>query len=135
MDKHKQKFTGNSLKTIFPTHIGYDLEKMREATRNSDSLPLGQAGFESVCNILNAFKVALQKRELDIDTYPGVSYVWQEIQYPLGALGRYFNLETRGGFIPENQTANIFIWYIGQKIDELKEMAEEIDVDWTSGRI
>jgi hypothetical protein len=130
VDKHKQKFQGKSLESIFTVQMGYYLETMREATRDIDSLPVGQAGFESVRNILNSFKSALKDRELDIDTYPGVYDVWEELQYPLSALGRYFNLETEKGFIPENQTANIFVWYVGQKMDDLREMAREIDIDY-----
>ena len=130
VNKHKQKFKGSSLEAIFTADMDYYLEKMREGTRDSTSLPVAQASFEAVHNMLNSFKVALQDRELDIDTYPGVYDVWEELQYPLGVLGRYFNLETEKGFIPENQTANIFVWYVGQKMDDLREMAREIDIDY-----
>jgi len=130
VDKHKQKFKGRNLEAIFPAQMDYYLEKMREATRDSTSLPIGRASFEAVRNILNSFKAALQDRELGIDTYPGVYDVWEDLQYPLAALGRYFNLEAEKGFIPENQTANIFVWYVGLKMDELREMAREIDIDY-----
>lgn len=132
MAEHKQKFRDTKLEAIFLDNWGYCLEKMREGTTHNDraSLVVAQAGCETMRCMLEAFREALRDRGMDVGTYPGVGDTWKELLYPLAALERYFGMESDDGFFPESQTANIFTWYVGKKMAELRAMAREIDLDY-----
>jgi hypothetical protein len=59
--------------------------------------------------------------------------LWSEIQYPLKELEQLFkaNKETNMKLI-NAQTARIFVDFLERKIDELKELAQEIDDEYAS---
>jgi hypothetical protein len=106
-----------------------DIERRRqlyEATYK-DSI-FGPVSLDSVKDVLKKFTEALDRRGLAIVAYPGVQDWFTETQHPLRELEAFFDTTSSSTLQPN--TAGIVVRHLHQKVDELKSMAAEIDLDW-----
>src|SRR6266568_2935287 len=77
---------------------------------------------------LKDFQSALTKRGIELDTYDAVKDVYDLLAFPMTELETYFQYIEKGEQPNINEkTAYIFAFFITKKIDELKELAREID--------
>ena len=117
---HKKKFQGEKLITIFK-HINYAMEKIRTLDI------MGKWGLDTVEATLSNFKDALGKRQEPFGD--SLKYIYDLLNYPIKELKMYFN----GTGNPPNinkQTAYIFAFFIDKHMEELKQIAKEIDGDY-----
>lgn len=126
--EHKEKFKGKKLVDLFPNSLGYFIRKMYEEIHRRKAPPsLGTTHFKPVEKALNDFRQALEKRDL-WEASESIKYIYEELEYPVGELKRYFE-----GTIDSDSSdkgANINLFFIQKKVEELKEIAEQIDEDY-----
>jgi len=130
---HKEKFRMEKLVSIFPSHLQYDLSKLREGTRKNERAAQGEIAARSIRKTLQNFQQALAKRGIELETYDSIKYLYNELEYPLCELEEFFQcviLEKEPKI--NEKAAYIFADFVARKIDELIQIAQEIDKDYSS---
>lgn len=128
--KHKEEFKAEKLANIFQKNIGYSIGKMYEAIHGGMSGPLfvlGLGHLEYIEKALESFKQALQRRGL-WEPSEGIRYTYKEMEYPISELKKYF--QGKDGSESPGEKANVNLFFVEKKIEELKGAAKEIDQDY-----
>jgi hypothetical protein len=130
---HKEKFKMEKLASLFPPSFNYALGKIFESTERADLAAIGQVSLKSINQTLQAFREALQKRGIELETYECIKDIYTLLQYPLAELEEFFQ-STKGGKQPSinRETAYIFTFFVRAQVDELKQVAQEIDDDYSA---
>jgi hypothetical protein len=130
---HKEKFRMEKLVSIFPSHLQYDLSKLREGTRKNERAPQGDIAVLSIRRTLQNFQQALAKRGIELETYDSIKYLYKELEYPLCELEEFFQCVINEKEPKNNEkAAYIFADFVTRKIEELIQIADEIDKDYSS---
>ena len=130
---HKEKFRMEKLTAVFPSTLDYHLQKVLLCTTTGEDAALGEAHLQEIKGALDAFREALARRGIELDTYESIRDVYQSLEYPLGELQRFFDTVKAGGRPHiDPRAADIFAWYVQRQVCELKKMAREIDQDYAS---
>ena len=78
--------------------------------------------------MLDTFKNGLAKRGIELETYDSIKFVYQELEYPLNELEKFFQNAKEGKTLNiDEKTAYIFVFFVEKQINELEEIAKEID--------
>jgi len=132
--KHKERFKMEKLEDIFLNtyHISKILEGISKpeygarVVRSAESL-------QSIKNVMDNFKKSLKKREIEIETYDSIKSIYELLEYPLKKLELYFKkLSREKKPAIDDKTAYIFAYFIGRHLPELKEIAKNIDTEYSS---
>jgi hypothetical protein len=126
--KHREQFASEKLVELFPGTLGYALETIGRGL--GDPARMGVLGLSVVEKTLETFRNALGRREIEISTYPGVDGVYRGLEYPVKQLRDYLN--RRPSDIASDDETRIFLYYVSDKLDDLRAMAEEIDAEYAS---
>jgi hypothetical protein len=130
---HKEKFRMEKLVSVFPSHLHYDLTKLREGTRKNERAPQGEISVQIIRRTLLDFQQALAKRGIELDTYDSIKYLYEVIEYPLHKLEVFFQGVNRAKEPNiDEKAAYIFADFVTRKIEELIQIAEGIDKDYSS---
>ena len=121
-EAHKARFRMEKLVDFFPHTIEYHLRKVAEAVRGKELPAIGTIDLSVVEKALAQFKDALSKRAST--AYDAVDYVYKEIDFPLSQI-KAFLVGTPS--VGDPRAIEIFISYVGSRIEELRKLASEID--------
>lgn len=126
--QHKEKFKNEKLADLFPNILSYVISKIYEGV-NSETphFLLAASHLETIEKTLDSFRQALGKRDL-WEASEGIRYIYEELEYPLSELNKYFKKED--GSESADKKAEIFLFFVEKKIEELEEIAKEIDEDY-----
>ncbi len=119
---HREKYMREKLAEIFHPSISYLFEKTSEGIRNNERRQFGLANFESINEMISSFEKKLEERGEE----ESIEYLKQELAYPTEKLRNYLN----GDNTVDQRAAEIFLHYIKNKIEELKQIAQEIDEEY-----
>ncbi len=125
--QHKSMYKDKKLMNLFPPTLYYYFSKMKEATYNRKNLKLGTMHIELVNKCLSSLRERMEKRQI-FNAYDSVRYLYEEIKYPLDQLGLFFKNDTESCL--NEKGAYIFVYYLEQRIEELKDLVSEIDVEY-----
>ena len=128
--KHKAKFGGNKLETVFPNTLSYSFEKIYEQIRGGHLAVMGVWGIEEVDRVLAAYRAGLESRGIQIDTYDSIKYLYDLLAYPIEQVKLYLKKESSE--IRNEKTARIFTFFIEKHLEDLKVIAREIDKEFGS---
>ena len=120
---HRKKFDGKTLTSVFLTTAPF-FSHIYDATTSSDSsADLGVVHWvEGISNVINEFRGGLKEREEPDD---GISYIYENLDYVLQHIKGCFG--GVGGTHINRKDAYIFAHFAQQQVEELKEIAREID--------
>jgi hypothetical protein len=123
---HKKRYVSDKLEQIFHG-INYDTSKLYEGIEHGEIFKTIHAGIllKEIGRILDKFENKLKEREEE----HCVTEIYREIAYPMRELVKYFKNSNTERII-NHQTAYIFVFYIDKKIEELKNIAIEIDNEY-----
>ncbi len=128
---HKKQFKKEKLVAIFSPTLGYHVEKVFESIRSGKDAAFGAINLGLIKRALQDFQLALAKRGIELDTYDVVEDLYDVLAYPMSELEAYFQHLEKGEKPNINEkTAYIFAFFITKKIDELKDVAKEIDEEY-----
>ena len=128
---HKEQFKKEKLVDIFPPTLGYYISKVFESIERGENYPLGAGNLHMVQQALKDFQSTLAKRGIELDTYNVVKDVYDVLVFPMAELETYFQHIEKGEAPNLNrEAAHIFAFFISKKIDELKDIAKEIDEEY-----
>lgn len=130
---HKDKFRMEKLASVFPDTLNYDLRKILETTGMQEDAALGEVSLQQIKQTIQAFRKTLEKRGIELETYDSIKYAYELLEYPLNELEKFFQSVKSGSQSNINEkTAYIFAFFVKKQITELRQMAQEIDEDYSS---
>jgi hypothetical protein len=133
---HKDRFRMEKLASIFLTSSpGYAFEKLYKVLLTGEiHHPIyGELNLQQIKKMLDTFKEGLARRGIELETYDSIKFMYEELEYPLNELEKFFQNAKEGKTLNINEeTAYIFVFFVEKQIDELKEIAEEIDKDYSN---
>ena len=136
LEEHKERFKMEKLVDCFRSQRGYAFEKLSQGVYESGPekaahAGMGLWGLGHIRSVLASVQEALAKREIKLDTYSGIGYLYDEVNYPIDQLEAFLDAKKAGDQTPiDEKAASIFVFFLQKKLDELHEMAREIDDDY-----
>ena len=129
---HREKFKMDKLEAIFPDTLSYYIEKIFENIGKLDHAELGLMHVKLVKEIMGKLKESLQKRGIEIDTYDSIKDLYELLEYPITELELYFDRsKTEEELRIKDKTAYIFTYFTREHLSKLKEIAKEIDSEYS----
>jgi len=120
------------LVSVFPGTSDYDLQKILETTGMQEDAALGEVSLQQIKQTIQAFREALEKRGIELETYDSIKYVYDLLEYPLGELENFFQSVKSGKESNINEkAAYIFAFFVEKQVAELRQIAQEIDEDYS----
>lgn len=130
---YKEKFKMEKLEAVFPDIYSYYIDKIFENIEKSGHPELGLMHVKLLKGVMDKLKESLQKRGIEIDTYDSIKYLYELLEYPTTELELYFGrLIAKKEPRINNKTACIFAYFIREHLSQLKEIAKEIDNEYSS---
>jgi hypothetical protein len=132
---HKEKFRMEKLTPVFAP-LDYAFQKLYEVL-GTNQIPhpvYGEPNLQQIKKTLyTTFKNALEKRGIELETYDSIKFLYEELEYPLNELEKFFRNAKEDKTLNINkETAKIFVFFVEKQIDELKEIAEEMDKEYSN---
>jgi hypothetical protein len=127
---HKAVFMNERLSNTFPDTLGYAFEKVGDAIRGSMPREVGVWGIEAVEKAMGDFRAALGRRDMELDTFDTVASLYDELGYAIAELKKYLRAEPSD--VPNARMAGIVSHFVYRKVDELRDIAREIDEDYAA---
>ncbi len=133
---HKEEFKAEKLTAVLDSNRDYAVEKMYEGAANSEHAGFGAWGLSHVRDILRTFTEALARRGLELETYGSMKLVFSELEYPLDELEKFYQAAKQQQAPSQalgisTETARIFVFFVATRLAELRQMAAEIDADYS----
>jgi tetratricopeptide (TPR) repeat protein len=120
----REQFGSEKLTDLFHPSLDYMVEKLWEATHEDRGM--GRIALDQITKTIDSLDEALQRRGSGIKAYPGLKDWHRAIQHPIEELRQFF--AGSGSLHPD--TAAIVAEHVGREMNELREMAAEVDEDW-----
>jgi hypothetical protein len=130
---HKEMFKMEKLEAVFPDTLSYYIGNIFENIGKPDRAPLGLENVKLLKEIMGKLKEALQKRGIELGTYDSIKYLYELLEYPITELELYFD-RLIAEKVPRinDKTAYIFAYFVSEHLSQLKEIAKEIDDEYSS---
>ena len=126
---HRDKFRDVKLAKAFD-QVGYAFEKIFDDARR-DSIPhLGRWAVDHLQKSLEDFAKLLKERELNIDAYDSIKFLYDELDHPLAELRKF--LLNEPSEVLSSKSAIVFADALQGHFDELRDIAVEIDEEYAS---
>jgi hypothetical protein len=124
---HRAKYRDQRLQDVFPPTLGYYFQKIGGAIDGREPGDFGTMHIQLVADVINAFKERMKERGI-LQAYDPVVDLIELIEYPVQELTGYFS--GSNGSTLNTKSAHIFAFFVYKHIEELKDMAKEIDEDY-----
>lgn len=121
---HKKEFKEKKLVNEFSGQLGYYFEKIYEATAGYKPREFGIIHLDLIETSINKFKEALKERDI-LEAFENLQFTLEETEYPINQLRNFFQNNSES--VRNKNDADIFTFFLKCKIDDIIEMAKEID--------
>jgi hypothetical protein len=125
--EYKAMFKSDRLQDAFPPVLHYYFEKIFEAIHGDKPAEFGAMHVKLISETIEALKEKLKKRGV-LGAYDSITYLLDLLAYPISELSNYFSSPGSSGL--NSKSGYIFTFFIQKHLDELKEIAKEIDEDY-----
>ena len=119
---HREKFMNDKLVDCFHSSLSYIFSKVKEGIRNDIGRDFALSNFKSIIEAISTFEGKLKDRGEE----ESIEYIKEDLSYPTEKVLHY--LEGKEGV--DLRAAEIFIDYIERQVDDLKQIANEIDENY-----
>lgn len=128
-EEHKEKFKGEKLADLFSSPLSYYISKVYEVIHGGGKAlgPFGMVNLESIEKTLKSFRQALERRDL-WEASEAIRYIYKDLEYPISELKKYFQGEDDSE--SADKKANVNVFFLDKKIEELKEIAKDVDEEY-----
>ncbi len=125
--EHKAMFKEERLLSVFPSSLHYYFEKIFEAVHGNKPAEFGAIHVKAVSEVVDNFKSKLERRGA-LKAYDSVIYLLGLLEYPIKELSSYFSGASSS--VGDSKSAYIFTDFLMRRMDELKQIAKEIDEEY-----
>ena len=126
---HRKKHRENKLVDCFPPTLTYYFEKIYETLIGNMPNEFGLIHIKFISESIDKFKNELAIRGIQ-DSYDWLNYHLDLIDYPIKMVTDYFSKEIQSRL--NDKDINIFVFFIEKQINEIIDMAKEIDAGYSS---
>jgi hypothetical protein len=126
-EEHKSLFRGKSMTGSFHT-VTYAIEKIFEDLHKNTIVGMGKWGMDTLKSALDDFRKMLGERGMSVETYDSVKYHYEQIEYPLRELQKFFAGEPSE--IGSYQAAMVYGDALQGYFSELRKSAQGIDEEY-----
>jgi hypothetical protein len=126
---HREMFKDTKFADKFPL-VGYAFEKIFTELRGNGFAPLSGWAVGQLQQSLDDFVDTLKQRGLEIDTYDSIKYLYDDISHPLAELKKF--VVGQDSEILSRESARVFADALQNHFDRLRDIAREIDVEYSS---
>ena len=119
-------FSADPLQAIFPQAMEYHIGKVAEGIYDASSAAFGKVNLNYLEEIVGKFRAALEGRD-ELPANEVLQYKFKEIEHPFARLKAFFAGEASAF---TSADAEVFAFYLGHKLEELRELAIEIDEEY-----
>lgn len=127
---HKKRFSMKKLSDVFPATQEYSIEKIYEGIRRPELATLAAGHVNTIQGTITKLNKSLKDRGLELSTYDSVFYLYEDLEYSLNSLQRFF--AGTGGNLPQidRKMVEIIVFFVDHKLQELKEATDYIDKEY-----
>lgn len=125
--EHRHRFKDKKLTSLFGSTLGYEISQFHEALYNRSLRPLAEQVAIGMLKITGGFRDGLCERGIE-DTSEGTSNALEEIEYSLNELRSFF--ADGGSSHLNDRDAAVFAFFVKHKLDDLKNLANDIDREY-----
>jgi hypothetical protein len=127
--EYRKVFKDEKLADIFPETLGYYFEKIYSGTDEPQSADgvFAKMHVDLIAHQVQTLRQALDKRGL-LNKSSNYEYELAEVEYPITQLQQYFEGE---GSLKDHRTADIFVFFVRDRIQKLEKMAQELDTEYS----
>lgn len=129
---HKEKFKDQRLADLFPKTMSYHFTKIFDAIQVAGAREMSRIHVNIIRNVTTKFRSSLEERE-EIPAHDHVAVELEWAQYSMAKVEAYFS--TNSEEIVSSRDAYIFTSFLMEKMNLLREMAEEFDEEYFQGNI
>jgi len=122
--RHREEFRDVKLADAFPATLDYYFQKVFEATRRPEHHEFGAMHVDLIRRCIAKLKDALAERGI-VDAYEPLTDAIKDVEWPLQELHRFFRHDPDSTL--SGRSAYIFTYYCRDQVNELREMAKEVD--------
>src|SRR5437763_875802 len=108
------------------------IEKIAEGLREPSSKPLALGGIDSIRADIAKFRAAIEERGLTEAYKDSVGEAQVEIAFVLDRIESHLEGSLSGW---TDRDADVYWFFLSEKLDELEDLAEEIDKDYASDNV
>lgn len=125
----------DTLVDLFPQTMSYDFGKLNQGIYESGPekaahAGMGLGGLKNVRGVLTRLHEALAKRGHELDPHSGIGHLYEELRYPIEKLEAFLEAKHANGITSlDEEAALIFVFFLSAKMEELREIAREIDAE------
>ncbi len=124
---HPKQFRNEKFEAMFPPTLHYYFEKIFESARGTRPRELGAHHVTLISKVVEKFKAALAQRQI---AKAIIEHQLEQIEYPLNQLTEYFSQEGNGRL--NKRDAEIFTSFVEYELSKLREMAVELDEEYSA---
>ena len=124
---HKNEFADQKMINCFPPTLSYHFEKIYEMTSRAELFEFAKANFAVIEKTIVDFKEGLVKRGI-LSASDTAKYILALLRYPTDKLRKFF--DNTGNLNKED--ISIYTFYIEKQVNELRDLAREIDEEYSS---
>lgn len=123
---HRRKFMDDKLSYCFPSTLSYNFSTVKEGIRKDTDKDkdLALTIFKVIMEAVSKFSIKLKDRGEDESI--GYGPMIKELDYPMEKVLQYL----KGIEDVDSRAVEIFIYYIEEKVNKLKQIADEIDKNY-----
>ena len=128
--EHRDQYKNQKLEALFPAVLNYMFEQIAKVlwAGGSSNRMLGLWGIQGVAKAVDDLRSALEARGIVNGSSHTASF-FQELEHPITEITKY--MEGTPSFL-SGKSAPVYLFYIREKLDDLKEMAREIDREYAT---
>lgn len=126
-EQHRAAHREKRLADAFPSVLGYYFEKAHEAIHRSGYFAMGGPILTYIAERVERFKAMLVERG-EWDERGSAALEYEEIQYPLEELKKFYSASGESKLNAKD--ALIFLAFVRQRLDGLRNLAEQIDATY-----
>ncbi len=127
---HKEKFRMEKLTLVFPHALYYNIGKLFECVQGTKPAEFGMSNLELIKETAHQFLEAVKRR--DAAYYESLASDSELLEYAIAQLERFFQATGNAGECQvDPKAAHIFAYFIEKQFDELKDLAQQIDSEYS----
>ncbi len=129
---HRKQFRDQPLRNAVPDSLGYATEKIGAGLSRPEERPMALGGIEVITKALKKLREAVKQRGLTDAYKDSVGQTTAEVEFALTRI----DARLKGG-LPEwtQQDADVYWFFLAEKLRELQKMAAEIDAEYASDEV
>jgi hypothetical protein len=129
---HRKQFRDRPLRSALPHTLGYALEKIGTGLRDASEKPMAFGGIEVIRGAMAKFRQLIEERGLAEAYKDSVGDTLAEIDHAVDRIDSQLK-GVKLGWV--DRDADVYWFFVAEKIRELEKLAAEIDEDYESDAV